>query len=243
MNCIRPDWPAPAKVRALCTTRGGGVSTGPFTSLNLGLHVGDDPAAVSQNRQRLREQAGLPAEPLWLNQVHGTTVADATALHGEVPEADAAVARQPAQVCAIMTADCLPLLLANRAGDCVAAAHAGWRGLAAGVIARTVERMACPPAELLAWLGPAIGPDAFEVGEEVRQAFMQTDTGADVCFQPRDGRWRADLYGLARRQLQQLGVDGIYGGGFCTHTDAARFFSYRRDGDCGRMASLIWLEA
>jgi YfiH family protein len=260
---IIPDWPAPANVRALQTTRAGGVSEGAYATLNLGDHVGDDPVAVARNRALLR--ATLPAEPVWLKQVHGNIVADADRTVG-VPEADAALARQPGKICAVMTADCLPLLVCDEAGTVVAAAHAGWRGLAGGVVEATVEAMNVAPERLLVWLGPAIGPQAFEVGEEVRQAFMAHDPAAAKAFVPCVGRaearhvglqpdllrtqdsglstnkWLADIYLLARQRLALLGVARVYGGGLCTYTDAERFYSYRRDRVTGRMASLIWLD-
>lgn len=244
IDCLYPDWPAPSSVRAAITTRSGGASGAPFDSLNLADHVGDDPACVAENRRRLREALTLPAEPFWLHQVHGCDVADAdVASTGSPCAADAAVATQPGRVCAVLTADCLPVLFCSRAGDWVAAAHAGWRGLAAGVLERAVARAPVPPAGVLAWLGPAIGPGAFEVGPEVRTAFLADDAGAAACFAPSPaGRWLADLYGLARRRLTQCGVGSVGGGGLCTYTDARRFFSFRRDGTTGRMASVIWLD-
>lgn len=239
---IFPDWPAPARVRAASTTRRGGVSPPPFDSFNLGLRVGDDPANVAENRRRLARTLALPGEPVWLRQVHGNTVVRAERAPAPV-EADAACTREPNSVCVVMTADCLPVLLCDRAGTCVAAVHAGWRGLAYGVIGAAVAAMACDPEDILAWLGPAIGPDAFEVGGEVRDAFVSLDAGAGVCFRasPRS-RWLADIYGLARRQLRGLGVENISGGGWCTVGEPDCFFSYRRDGQrSGRMATLIWL--
>lgn len=239
---ILPNWPAPPNVRAVQTTRAGGVSVGPYASLNLGDHVGDDPVAVAQNRALLR--AKLPAEPVWLKQVHGNGVADAASASG-VPEADASVARRAGAVCAVMTADCLPVLLCDEAGTVVAAAHAGWRGLAGGVVEATVKAMNVGPERLLAWLGPAIGPAAFEVGDEVRQAFMAHDTQAEKAFVPNPAnpqKWLADIFLLARQRLALLGVARVYGGGLCTYTDAERFYSYRRDQASGRMATLIWLE-
>lgn len=241
---IVPDWPAPARVRSLATTRQGGVSTGVYASLNLGDHVGDDAQAVAENRRRVA--AVLPAAPLWLNQVHGAHALDAgnEAAAASAPAADAAFARRPAAVCAVMTADCLPVLLCDQSGTVVAAAHAGWRGLHAGVLERTVAAMDCPGAQLLAWLGPAIGPAAFEVGDEVRTAFVSVDAKADAAFAAlRPGKWLADIYLLARLALARTGVTAIYGGNYCTVQEAARFFSYRRDGATGRMASLIWLAA
>ena len=241
MELIRPDWPAPPGVRACSTTRNGGVSQGPFAGLNLGDHVGDDAERVADNRMRLREALNLPAEPLWLRQVHGCGVARA----GEASQgctADVAVAWGPGQVCAVMTADCLPVLLCDRGGGAVAAVHAGWRGLAAGVLEQGVAALGVSPSEVLAWLGPAIGPAAFEVGSEVRDQLLAADPGAESAFCPSpDGRWLADLYALARRRLGRIAVAGVFGGGHCTYSDPSRFFSYRRDGVTGRMASLIWL--
>ncbi len=242
-HLIFPDWPAPAAVRAVSATRRGGISPPPYDGLNLAGHVGDDPAHVAENRRRLAAVAGWPGEPAWLEQVHGITVVAAETVSAPVA-ADAAWTRQPGRPCVVMTADCLPVLFCDRAGTAVAAAHAGWRGLAAGVIAATVASLGIPAGQLLVWLGPAIGPDAFEVGEEVRAAFLALDAGNADCFRRSStGRWLANLYQLARRQLQSLGVSGIYGGDCCTFSDPARFFSYRREQRTGRMASLIWLES
>jgi len=238
---IVPDWPAPAAVRAVVTSRHGGVSTGPYASMNPADHVGDAPAAVAVNRRRLEQLLQLPAAPVWLQQVHGTGVVDAAAVHGPV-QADAAYACQPGVVCAVLTADCLPLLLCDRAGSRVAAAHAGWRGLAAGVIEQTVAALGRPGDALLAWLGPAIGPSAYEVGSEVRDTFLAHDPQAAAAFSPAPGGWRADLYRLARQRLADCGVRAVSGGNHCTFTEAGRFFSYRRDGVTGRIASLIWLQ-
>lgn len=234
-----PDWPASSRVGALQTLRSGGCSAAPWNSLNLGDHVGDDPARVAANRAGLRTY--LPAEPCWLRQVHGivTVNAESTAIY---PEADAVFTRQPGKVCTVMTADCLPVLFCNRAGTVVAAAHAGWRGLVAGVLEATLFGMAVPPAEVMAWLGPAIGPQAFEVGDEVRARFVAHDSLAEAAFVAyRPGKWLADIYMLARQRLLSAGVASIHGGDFCTVKDTGRFFSYRRDGVTGRMASLIWL--
>jgi len=240
MEILRPDWEAPAAVGAAATTRSGGVSEGSFASLNLGAHVGDDPAAVAENRRRLTEALDLPGEPAWLAQVHGTRVVAARP-GGTPAEADAAVTREPGVVCAVLTADCLPVLLASRRGDEVAAVHAGWRGLANGVVAAALQAMETAPAELLAWLGPAIAQPAFEVGSEVRERFVERDVVNAAFFAPNDrGRWQADLAGLARRELEAAGVT-VSGGGFCTHDETERFFSYRRDGDCGRQATLVWI--
>jgi YfiH family protein len=242
---LTPDWPAPARVQALSTTRGGGISQGAYASLNLGDHVGDDPAAVAANRRLLREAARLPAEPSWLRQVHGTAVVDLDALPalrpGSPPQADAAIARAAGRICAILTADCVPVLFAAADGSAVGAAHAGWRGLAAGVLAATVRALAVEPGALLAWIGPCIGAAAYEVGPEVRAALLAADPGAVGAFEDtRPGHWRADLPQLARRHLGRLGIRSIHGGGDCTHRDAGRFFSHRRDGQTGRQATLIW---
>jgi polyphenol oxidase len=239
---ITPQWPAPANVRAAATLRAGGVSTGPFASLNLALHVGDEPGAVAENRRRLRDMLALPAEPAWLNQVHGATVVEAGP-YAAPPTADAAFARKPKQVCTVQTADCLPVLICDREGTRVAASHAGWRGLAGGVLRATLEAMAIAPGHLMAWLGPAIEQDAFEVGAEVREAFLALDPANAAAFRANErGRWQADLCDLARRELARLGIAAVYGGGFRVHADRDRFFSYRRDSRTGRMATLIWLE-
>lgn len=240
-------WDAPPHVRAVVTTRRGGVSTGPRGALNVAAHVGDAPAAVAENRRRVREALALPGEPLWLRQVHGTQVVVHEAATGAAapagPEADAAVAFAPGRVLAIMTADCLPVAFTTLAGDRVGAAHAGWRGLAGGVLERTLDALDAPPAEVVAWLGPAIGPAAFEVGGEVREAFVAADERAAGAFLPNArGRWQADLYALARLRLARAGVGAIHGGGACTYADEDRWFSYRRDPEAGRMAMLVWLE-
>ncbi len=242
---IKPDWPAPASVRALQTVRSGGVSAGPFASLNLGEHVGDDPAAVAENRARLSRRAALLAEPHWLEQVHGTEVVTLQAGVDAPRRADASVTRESGQVCVVMTADCLPVLLCDADGGEVAAAHAGWRGLCAGVLETCLAAMHAPPTRVLAWLGPAIGPRAYEVGAEVREAFLDHDAGGVGAFVPagQPGKYLADLYTLARRRLARAGVNGVYGGTLCTVSDPARFFSYRRDGQCGRMATLVWLDS
>ena len=236
---IFPDWPAAKRVRALVTTRAGGVSSGNFASLNLSLRVGDDAARVARNRAVLR--ACLPAEPAWIRQVHGTTVADPGCATAET-EADAAVTRRAGAVCAVMTADCLPVLLSDAAGSVVGIAHAGWRGLVSGVIENTVRAMTPRPADLIAYIGPGIGLRRYEVGEDVRSAFVDEDAGAASAFAPhRDRKYLADLDALARRRLAAAGVGRVYGGGFCTASEE-RFFSFRRDRTTGRMASLIWLE-
>ena len=238
---LPPDWEAPAGVRAAFTLRAGGVSVAPYDSLNLGAHVGDAPAAVAENRQRVHALLGLPAEPIWLQQVHGVEVLDLDAV-GTSPTADAAVTRRAGRVCVIQVADCMPVLFAARDGSAVGAAHAGWRGLAGGVLEATVRKLGVAPDQLLAWLGPAISQEHFEVGDDVRDAFVSHDASAAMAFvaNPR-GRWQCDLYALARRRLAALGVQNVSGGGWCTFADAGRFFSYRRDGQCGRMAALIWM--
>jgi len=236
---IVPDWPAPANVKALITTRAGGISTGPFASFNLGLRAGDDPQAVAANRDRLN--ALLPQQPRWLRQVHGAGVVEADALEGR-PDADAGIARRPGTVCAVLVADCIPVLLADRAGTTVAIAHAGWRGLAGGVIENTARRMAVDPRGVIAYLGPGIGPGAFEVGADVRDAFLARDADAAAAFTPHAaGKWLADLFLLARQRLRHAGVGEIHGGTLCTYSDARRFFSYRRERTTGRMAAVIWL--
>lgn len=237
-NCLIPDWPAPANVHALQTTRNGGVSGAPFHSFNLGDHVGDAPLNVARNRMLL--SPALPSEPVWLKQVHGTTVVDA-GLASCLPVGDAVIARQRDAVCVVMTADCLPVLLCDDQGAVVGAAHAGWRGLCDGVLEATVRAMQVNPSSLMAWLGPAIGQQAFEVGGEVRDAFMAHDPQASEAFIARGEKWMADLELLARQRLHTAGVQRIYGGGMCTFNDEARFFSYRRDGQTGRMGTFIWL--
>ncbi|KAB2924714.1 MAG: peptidoglycan editing factor PgeF [Dechloromonas sp.] len=241
-DVLIPAWPAPTHVRALQTLRTGGGSPAPWDSFNLGDHVGDDPARVAANRAALRSL--LPAEPCWLNQVHGTRVVDAASIvRNPVPHADAAFARQALTVCTVMTADCLPVLFCDRAGTVVAAAHAGWRGLLAGVLEATIEAMQVAPGELLAWFGPAIGAQRFEVGDEVRQLFVDHDDLVAEAFSAGTGdKWLADLYRIARHRLATCGVVAVYGGNICTFEDSSRFFSYRRDGVTGRMASLIWLD-
>jgi len=246
VDWIVPDWPAPMRVRSLITTRNGGASAAPFDSMNLAAHVGDDPAAVGTNRGRLRQH--LPAEPCWLQQMHGTNVVEAGTVTDAV-QADACIARSPGRVCAVMVADCLPVLLCDRAGSTVAAAHAGWRGLSAGVLERTVAAMDRAPAQLMAYLGPAIGPRAFEVQADVLEAFTGLDPRAAQCFCDRPvvagmpRKWLADLYGLARQRLAHAGVEAVYGGSACAFSEPARFFSHRRDGRTGRQAALVWLVA
>lgn len=235
------DWPAPPGVRAGTTLRGpAGVSLPPFDRFNLGARCGDDPEAVAENRRRLVRELGLPQPPRWLRQVHGVTVAVEPG--EDEPEADAAVSRTPGAVLAILSADCLPVLLCADDGGEIAAAHAGWRGLAAGVLERTVAALHTPPGHLLAWLGPAAGPAAYEIGAEVRRAFVDRDPAAAGAFAPtRPEHWLCDLYALARRRLHRAGVERVFGGGVCTISEPERFFSHRRDGRCGRMASLMFI--
>lgn len=237
---VKPDWPAPAHIRACTTTRAGGVSLPPYDELNLGLHVHDEPEVVRENRALLT--ALLPEEPIWLEQVHGTKVLDLDHPDFIPEEADAVFSRSPGKVCCVMTADCLPVLLTDRQGTVVGAAHAGWRGLLEGVIEKTVKAMSAPPDQVLAWLGPAIGPQAFEVGTDVREAFVAEDRLSDAAFSKlHQGKYYADIYRLARRRLERVGVTAIYGGDLCTFHDEDRFFSFRREKKTGRMASLIWI--
>lgn len=274
---VLPDWPAAPTVHAACSTRVGGVSDPPFESFNLGSGAGDEPAAVAENRRRLRAALDLPGEPAWLRQVHGnrvvqldegtatparerrlgprsgietsresTVVPAKTGTWGRADdrtEADAAWTDRPGAVCAVLTADCLPVLLCSRDGTAVAAVHCGWRGLAAGVLTAAIEAMPAAPGDLLAWLGPAIGPDAYEVGPEVREAFLERHEAIAPAFRP-SPRWNhfyCDLCAIAHIELHTAGVRAVYGGGFCTYSDRARFFSYRGEGQTGRMATLIWI--
>jgi YfiH family protein len=239
---ITPDWPAPPNVKALFTTRNGGVSHAPYASLNLGGHVGDDTGAVEQNRALLRRF--LPAEPRWLNQVHGTSTISIDRNDCTSPSCgDAAFSQRSRHVCAILVADCLPILLCDQGGTTVGALHGGWRGLAGGIVEQAISAMGADPASLMAWLGPAIGPGHFEVGEEVHLAFTRRDEEAALAFHPglHKGKWYADLFLLARQQLKNAGITQVYGGGECTFSDPAQYFSYRRDGSTGRMGALIWL--
>ncbi|SHG20584.1 conserved hypothetical protein [Microbulbifer donghaiensis] len=246
-----PSWPAPANVRAATSLRAGGHSEGAYASFNLGNHVGDDEQAVLANRRQLRQELELPAEPEWLEQIHSDKVIEARA-DGLVRTADASFASGPGAVCAVLTADCLPVLFCDRAGTRVAAAHAGWRGLAGGILRSTVEALDCEPRELLVWLGPAIGPRAFETGVDVLEVFFENALNGEHmeeiahCFRPHTEKplhFLADMYALARAELRQLGIDAIYGGDHCTVSETDKFFSYRRDKTTGRMASLIWLNA
>jgi len=234
---IPADWPAPANIMAGCTTRQGGCSVAPYDSLNLAMHVGDNAQHVEHNRLELVRYLHLPSSPHWLEQVHGCQVStDKQVLH----TADAAITTRENTVCIVMTADCLPLLITDRRGTCVAAVHAGWRGLANGVIKQTIDRMPVPAGELLVWLGPAIGPDHFEVGADVYDVFVQQDEQYREAFCAHQDRWLMNIYHAARLQLHALGVNDVSGGTCCTYTDVERFYSYRRDHQTGRMASLIW---
>ena len=270
---ITPDWPAPPAVRVVTTTRSGGISRAPYASLNLAAGTGDAPAAVARNRAMVVSALGFDREPCWLDQVHGSDVVRA-ARYATAPQADASIGDAGSPPCAVLTADCLPVVLCDVAGARTGIAHAGWRGLAGGVIERCVAAMERPAGELLAWLGPAIGADSYEVGPEVRAACLDADPGARHAFAPcapgrsedgplastraagdpaeprrasapsapRADRWFADLYAIARRRLESLGVERIYGGGFCTCRDSERFFSHRRDGVTGRFATLAWIQ-
>jgi hypothetical protein len=243
---FKADWPAPLNVKTAISTREGGVSLPPYAGLNLGSHVHDRPEAVAQNRQLFRQEAKMPAEPLWLNQVHGTDclLLEHTDFSAGPVTADASTTKTKGLVSVVLTADCLPVLFCDLDGTQVAAAHAGWRGLVDGVLEQTLVQFP-DPRRVMAWLGPAIGPSAFEVGDEVRQAFVEKDAKADAAFAAvpdKTGKWLADLYQLARFRLNASGVTQLYGGGFCTYSDPQRFYSYRRDGQTGRMASCIWMD-
>jgi YfiH family protein len=240
---ITPEWPAPANVGALSTLRTGGVSRGSYASLNLATHVGDERDDVVRNRALLRQAANLPVEPIWLEQVHGSDVWLAHAVSSSPPIADASVARGKQQICAILTADCLPVIFCDLDGTAVGAAHAGWRGLAGGVLGATLREMGSSPGRVIAWMGPAIEQSAFEVGDEVREQFMgRMSQHANAFVRNERGRWQADIYALARRELDALGIAGVYGGGFKVHAEAERFYSYRREKQTGRMATMVWLD-
>ena len=238
VEVIRPEWPAPPNVHAFTTTRNCGFSSGLWSGLNLGFNCGDDPKHVEQNRRLLTRL--LPCEPRWLKQVHGTRAVSWDEANEEI-EADAMVGNQVGQVCAVLTADCLPVLICNKAGTKVAAAHAGWRGLAAGVLESTVLAMGCEPQELIVWLGPAIGPQAFEVGKDVYDTFKTLENENVPAFKPHRDRWLADLYQLARLALTRVGISHVSGGQYCTYSDSENFFSYRRDGMTGRMVTNVWI--
>ncbi|EQB98869.1 purine nucleoside phosphorylase YfiH [Photorhabdus temperata] len=238
---IFPNWPQPPTVKACSSTRLGGISLSPYDSLNLGKHVGDEPDVVEKNRHILAKVAELPQQPAWLEQVHGTRVVRLDGQPMEDNKADAVYTNIPEQVCAVMTADCLPVLFCSSAGDEVAAAHAGWRGLCAGVLENTVAQFKTKPDQIQAWLGPAIGAKAFEVGSEVMEAFIAQDSDLNKAFMPFGEKYLGDIYLLAKLKLQSVGVKAIFGGIECTVSNKEKFFSYRRDGITGRMATLIWL--
>lgn len=242
MKFLVPDWPAPSNVRAVNTLRGGGYSRGAFESFNLATHVGDDVPRVLENRAKLRREATLPSEPVWLKQVHGTNVVHASTAEGGV-EADGAYASGRNRVCAVLTADCLPIFVCNRQGTEVALLHGGWRGLSSGIVEAGLRTFQAPVNDLMVWLGPAIGARAYEVGDDVRRAFVGQDEAAAAAFEAgRPGKWFMDIYRLARMRLAASGVTAVYGGEYCTASQSELFFSYRRDGITGRMASLVWLE-
>lgn len=249
MHKIVPNWQVPTNIHSFTTTRLGGVSLPPFDSFNLAIHVGDAKNSVEMNRSLLVSRENLPQRPLFLNQTHSTNVITLPYPHSTPPpEADAVYTCTPKQICVVMTADCLPILLTNQQGNEVAAIHAGWRGLCDGVIEETINKFQCPPAQIIAWLGPAIGPLAFQVGEEVRQQFIQQDPQAQqaFCRDKTEAGYRqkflANLYLLARQRLNRLGINAISGGEYCTYQQKQYFFSYRREGQTGRMASLIWFD-
>lgn len=239
-SLIKPSWPAPPNVNALQTTRVGGLSAAPYDSFNLGDHVGDHPHHVAHNRQQLNNF--VPTEPVWLNQVHGVRVIDA-ALSRCVECADASFSTNRNVVCTVMTADCLPILLCDKAGTVVASIHAGWRSLCDGVIEETISAMPAAVGDLMVWFGPAIGPGAFEVDAKVREQFLAKDVQAERAFKPHGDKWLCDLYQVAKLRLKSLGVTDLYGEVLCTYENPDEFFSYRRDGDTGRMATMIWLSA
>jgi YfiH family protein len=241
LELIEPDWPAPDCVAAASTTRVGGTSAGPYAELNLGTHVGDRPESVAANRNRLADALGLPGEPRWLNQVHGNVIVDAGAAM-DTPSADGSMTSRTDIVCVVQTADCLPVLLCDTGGNHVAAVHGGWRGLVSGILEAALSAFTARgvgPAEILCWLGPAIGPSAYEVGDQVAEA-LRGQSGFNSMTPAPNGHWHLNLYDLARTRLAAAGVDRFFGGDYCTYTDADRFFSYRRDGTCGRLATLIW---
>ena len=240
IEVIQADWPAPPNVRAFTTTRNGGFSQGPWGSLNLGTNCGDDPQHVENNRRSLLKL--LPSEPPWLDQVHGTEVIGWDKAKGAGTEADAIVSSEAGQVCAVLTADCLPLIFCDKEGTRIAAAHAGWRGLAAGVLEATVLAMNCKPSDLMVWLGPAIGPRSFEVGRDVFDAFTNSNIENAIAFKPHRDRWLADLYQLARLTLARAGIIHISGSQYCTYEEEDYFYSYRREGETGRFATVIWMQ-
>ncbi len=241
IEILTPNWPAPKNVRAHITTRGGGISLPPYASFNLAAHVGDELIRVAYNRTVLQQQLRLPSTPVWINQVHGTVAVNAATVQHVVPEADAAFTSQTNVICSVLTADCLPILLCDQQGSFVAAIHAGWRGLANGIIEATRDQMQCH--DLMAWLGPAISQAHFEVGDDVRALFLSRDKTAATAFEPTGkATWLCDLYAIARQRLRHCGIEAIYGGEYCTYKEQTRFFSYRRENQTGRFASLIWID-
>ncbi len=244
IEVIRPDWPCDSRIRALCTTRHGGFSSGAYEGLNLARHVGDDSQSVNSNRQLLQQQLNLPGNPCWLNQTHSTDVTILSSSQSYEMNSDAAICRQPGQIAIVMTADCLPVLLCNRDGSEIAAVHAGWRGLVDGIIENTLKKLNSDPTQLLAWVGPAISQSRFEVGQEVLDLFIEKNKQAACHFKAnRPGHWLCDLPGLAQDQLRQLGLDAIYLSGLCSFNEESRFYSFRRNKVTGRMASLIWINS
>ncbi|CAE6886399.1 Polyphenol oxidase [Vibrio sp. B1FIG11] len=241
MKTILSNWPAPKNVKAFASTRVGGFSTAPYQGLNLGAHVGDDLSIVEKNRDWLAQQAKMPSAPIWLNQTHSTVVAQVSDPTTQLLDADGVFTSSSQVVCSAMTADCLPVLLTNTQGTQVAAVHAGWRGLANGIVENALELFS---GEVMAWLGPAIGPQAFEVGEDVLQAFVDFDSQAHQAFIPRDveGKWLADMSKLATQRLNKFGITQVFDSGLCTFQDKEDFYSYRRDGVTGRQATFIWIE-
>jgi YfiH family protein len=238
MNWIKPDWPVASNIHAVATLRSGGVSQGTFNSLNLGLHVNDEPENVYKNRRIISRMLDLPSEPVWMEQVHGIDVIKADQSK-QIEKADASYTDQENTVCAVLTADCLSILLATTDGSKIAAIHAGWRGLLSGVVANTVNTMGT--INLIAWLGPAIGADCFEVGQEIKDSFIKkSEKFTQVFTKTNEKKYLVDIYKLAKIELASVGIKQVYGGGFCTVTDKERFYSYRRDGETGRMATLIW---
>lgn len=243
VSVIKPNWPAPDNVQAYTSTRQGGFSEAPYDGFNMGVKTGDDPKVVAKNRTLLQSKLQLPKAPLWLIQTHSTDVIDIGKVRRKEASADASYCRRNNSVCCVLTADCLPILICNRQGTCIAAVHAGWRGLAEGVIEATLEELSLDPEDTLVWLGPAIGPTAFEVGSDVYHTFLAQDAQAKKAFKPlSNDKWLADIYHLARLRLYKYHINHIYGGDYCTYTDSEKFYSHRRDGKAsGRMASIIWL--
>lgn len=240
MNWITPNWNAPKQVKALASTRIGGCSKSPYEGLNLGMHVGDDPILVQRNRELLQQQTQMPTAPVWLNQTHSTVVLEVAQPTNDVLDADGVITSSPNVVCSAMTADCLPVLITNTSGTQVAAVHAGWRGLAGGIVENALKQFS---NDVMLWLGPAIGPQAFEVGEDVLQAFLDYDSKAEAAFVPgkQDGKWLANMATLTRLRMAKLGIDQVFDSGLCTYQDPQRFYSYRRDGVTGRQATFIWI--